>query len=66
MVKCRQMKMRRAGLQGDLKDIPSSTRKYTREVPPECYRDVLNLLKAWRCSGKFIKGSVVITLHPEH
>jgi transcription antitermination factor NusG len=34
--------------------------------PPVCCRDVLNLLKAWRCSGKFIRGSVVTTLHPEH
>jgi hypothetical protein len=48
------------------KGIPSSTRKYTREVPQEYYRDALNLLKAWRCSGKFIRGSVVTTLHPEH
>jgi transcription antitermination factor NusG len=65
MVKYRQMKMRRAGLQGDPKDIPSSTRKYTREVSPEYGRDVLNLRRAWKCSGRFIRGSVVTTLHPE-
>jgi hypothetical protein len=65
MAKCRRMKLRHAGLRGDPKDIPSSTRRYTREVPPVCYRDVLNLLKARRCSGKFIRGSVVTTLHPE-
>jgi hypothetical protein len=66
MVMCRQMKTRRAGLQGDLKDISSSIRKYIREASPEYCRDVLNLRRVWRCSGKFIKGSVVTTLRPEH
>jgi hypothetical protein len=66
MVKYRRRKMRRAGLQGDPKDIPSSTRKYIREVSPEYCRDVLNLRKAWKCSGKFIRGSVVTTLPPGH
>jgi ribonuclease HI len=47
------------------KHIPSSTRRYTREVPRVYCRDVSNLLKAWRCSGKFIRGNVVTTLHPE-
>jgi transcription antitermination factor NusG len=37
-----------------------------KRLPPVCCRDVLNLLKAWRCSGKFIRGSVVTMLHPEH
>jgi hypothetical protein len=59
------MKLRHTELREDPKDIPSSTRKYTREVPRVYCRDVLNLLKVRRCSEKFIRGSVVTTLHPE-
>jgi hypothetical protein len=36
-----------------------------REVPRVYYRDVSNHLKARRCSGKFIRGSVDTTLHPK-
>jgi hypothetical protein len=65
MVEYRRMRLRHAELSEDPKDIPSSTRKYIREVPRAYCRGVLNLLKARRCSGKFIKGSVVTTLHLE-
>jgi hypothetical protein len=58
------MKLKLIAFREGQKHTPLSTMRYTKGVPQEYYRDVSNQLKARRCSGKFIRGSVVTTLHP--
>jgi hypothetical protein len=65
MAKYRRMKLKPAAFREGQKHIRLSTMRYTRGVPQEYSRDVSNHLKARRCSGKFIRGSVDTMLHPE-